>query len=344
MPVTTVQRDIQEFKPDPTTVDRSFQNISPATDPGFKSLLDQILGGIPQPEAAPELQGPEQFLQQLAPLLQIILEPLLARLQKGEESARGGVTDAFRAAGGGKGPSRSTAFGQSTALLESELQGRRGDLLSSITSQTLSPLLQSLLSTQAQEQSSFFKEQELKQAPTDMLTRILQLVAPQLAQSGQTTSGGPGQFLEVGRTTETPNVQTSFAGPGGINRDAPGRASGATNIPSIFGPGGPGSSGRSTGFERGDITPPGSGGISFGAPRSAPAPATGRTLEQIITDSLALNPVIGPQGIFREPGTNNFSGTPGPGNFFPESGGGGIADFNQPDPFGIFDNDFSEGF
>ena len=191
MPVTTVQRDIQEFRPTPTTVDRSFQQISPATDPGFKSLLDQILGGIPQSEAAPEVQGPEQFLQQLAPLLQIILEPLMARLQKGEQSARAGVTDAFRAAGGGKGPSRSTAFGQSTAQLESELQGRRGDLLSSVTAQTLSPLLQSLLSTQAQEQSSFFKEQELKQAPTDMLTRILQLVAPQLVQSSQTTTARP---------------------------------------------------------------------------------------------------------------------------------------------------------
>jgi len=68
MPTTTVQRNIQEFRPTPTTTDRSFQQISPATDPGFKSLLDQILGGIPQPESAPEIQGPEQFLQQLAPL------------------------------------------------------------------------------------------------------------------------------------------------------------------------------------------------------------------------------------------------------------------------------------
>ena len=324
MPVTTVQRDIQEFKPSPTTVDRSFQQISPATDPGFKGLLDQILGGIPQPESAPEIQGPEQFLKQLAPLLQIILEPLMARLQKGETSARAGVTDAFRAAGGGKGPSRSTAFGQSTAQLESELQGRRGDLLSSVTASTLSPLLQSLLQEQSQRQASFFKEQELKQAPTDMLTRILQLVAPQLVQSSQTTSGGS-EFAETGRTTR----ESGFEGPGGISRDAPGRASGATNIPSIFGSGGPGSS-PSPG--------PGPGGISFGGPRTAPAaaPAPGRTLEQIITDSLALSPGIdGGGGITFDPATGGFVSTSSGGDFGVGSQGG-IADFNAQDPFGIF--------
>ncbi len=329
MPVTTVQRDIQEFKPSPTKVDRSFQQISPATDPGFKSLLDQILGGIPQPESAPEVQGPEQFLQQLAPLLQIILEPLMARLQKGEASARGGVTDAFRAAGGGKGPSRSTAFGESTALLESELQGRRGDLLSSVTASTLSPLLQSLLSEQAQRQSSFFKEQELKQAPTNMLTRILQLVAPQLVQSSQTTSGGS-EFAETGRRTS----EEGFAGPGGTSRDAPGRASGATGIPSLFGPSGP----RSTGIP--SAGGGSGGGISFGGSRTSTpiaAPAPGRSLEQIITDSLALSPGIdsGGGGITFDPASGGFVSTSGAGDFGVGSRGG-IADFNAQDPFGIF--------
>ena len=328
MPVTTVQRDIQEFRPSPTTTDRSFQNISPATDPGFKSLLDQILGGIPQPEAAPEIQGPEQFLKQLAPLLQIILEPLMARLQKGETSARAGVTDAFRAAGGGKGPSRSTAFGQSTAQLESELQGRRGDLLSSVTASTLSPLLQSLLQEQSQRQSSFFKEQELRQAPTDMLTRILQLVAPQLVQTGQVTSGGS-EFAETGRTTR----DSGFAGPGGTSRDAPGRASGQTGIPSLVGPG---SGGPTVGFERGQISPSGSG-VSFGAPREASSsPAPNRTLEQIITDSLALSPGIsGGGGITFDPATGGFVSTSSGGDFGVGSQGG-IADFNAQDPFGIF--------
>ena len=83
----------------------------------------------------------------------------------------------------------------------------------------------------------------------------------------------------------------------------------------------------------------GGGGVSRGDPR--PATSTpGRSLEQIITDSLALSPGIdGGGGITFDPATGGFVSTSGAGDFGVGQQGG-IADFNQSEPFGLFDFGF----
>lgn len=306
MPITTTSRQFEEFIPQPTQIDRTFEQMSPAKDPQFAQILQEIMGSIPDIEEPPELKGIEEFVQKAitSPLLQMILQPALATLERGAKKGRGNVVDAFRAAGGGKGPSRSTAFGQAVGEFESDVVGERGNLISQITSQTLSPLLQSLLTEQGQEQSRFFRDQDAGFKPVEALMKILQLVRPDLVQTEQTQTGS--EFLQTGATQAASGTSSGDA------------ASKRTAIPSLFGPEGP----RSKGI------PSAGGGVSKGSiSLGQPNTTTGDPL----LDAILINFGEGGGGIQFDPGTGGFVSTSGSGTGARES----VADFNASNPYGI---------
>lgn len=315
MAITSTTRSFEEFIPQPTVIDRTFEQMSPLEDPNFQKLFEQIMGSIPETKEAPALKKTGDFINQalMSPLLQMILQPALANLEKGVQKGRGNLVDMFRAAGGGKGPTRGTPFAQASGQFESDVVGQRGSLISQITSQTLSPLLQSLMQEQAQEQDRFFKSQEAAFDPVTVMMGILQRIRPDLVQTGQTQTGG--QFFETG--------SQQVSGGGGGSGAAPGRASGQTSLGSA----------AERNARMPSLARSGSGFIPNTRTQAQPNTTTGDSLlDQIL---LNFGGDAGGGGIQYDPGTGTFVSSPmqGAGDF-------GVGS----EPFGLFENFFDEDF
>lgn len=97
-----------------------------------------------------------------SPLIQMILQAVLAGLVPGEQAARTGLRDEFRKAGA----LRSGAFGRAVPQLESELAGKRGQVTAQTTAAMLGPIMSALLdfSRQQQQASQFQQQQEQQRA------------------------------------------------------------------------------------------------------------------------------------------------------------------------------------
>lgn len=93
----------------------------------------------------------------------------------GEARGRTALADQFRAAGG----LRSSQYGKAIPRLEGEFQQQRGNLISDLTSRTLSPLIQGLLTQQGQQ---FM--------PADALSRLLAAVRPDISFDRSGGGGG----------------------------------------------------------------------------------------------------------------------------------------------------------
>lgn len=180
----------------------NWQAVSPLVIPELMEMFKRAGANVPN---RGELRDVNSFVQQgvNSPLLQAILEPALANLMRGEDDRRMALADQFRAAGGLRG----SQYGKSAVSLEGEMQNAQGQLISQLTAQTLSPLLQSML---AEQQQQFL--------PAKTLADILTAVRPDVhfgSQGGGGGAGGGGGGGGIGAGSPGPLMGGNLWGGGG---------------------------------------------------------------------------------------------------------------------------------
>lgn len=153
---------------------------SPTVDPTFGKLYKQTQRAIPT-----EVQGLESLIQggMNSPLLELVLGPMLQRLQAPQAAQRQQLTEATRAAGGLRG----STYGQDmNTLLQNQGQAQN-DLMGQVVSQVLGQLIQGQLQSQ--------RNQFL---PGESLTNLLKTISPTITSTppvqprGPAASGGGG--------------------------------------------------------------------------------------------------------------------------------------------------------
>lgn len=190
----------------------AWEAVSPLVIPEISNVFNRAQNEVP---GRGSLQGVSDFTSQgmNSPLLQTILQPALRNLMQGEAQGRTALADQFRAAGGLRG----SQYGKAIPQLEGQFQQQRGNLISDLTSRTLSPLIQGLLTQQGQQ---FM--------PADALSRLLAAVRPDISfdRGGGGGGGGGGLAPTQGPTSMANNPFFSpTAGAGGAG------GAGGTSVP-----------------------------------------------------------------------------------------------------------------
>lgn len=148
--------------------------VSPTADPTFAAILKQALASMPQ-----NLPTVEQTTSGAAnsPLMAAILGPALQRLIQPQADARQGLTDITRAAGG----LRDSGYGSNMTKLIGQQGLERNDLLSTVMSKVLAPLL----SAQGQQNEQAYN-------PLKHLIDLLGQSRPVFAPGGSASSSKSG--------------------------------------------------------------------------------------------------------------------------------------------------------
>lgn len=153
---------------------QDWTSVSPLAIPELMDLFRQIQGSIPNTAG----QDVSNYLGQgmNSPLLQSILEPQLALLARKQQPQMQQLTDAFRASGGLRG----SEYGKAVPRLQGDQGLAQADLISQLTSQTLSPMLTAL---NQQTQNQFL--------PVNALLNLFGAARPQV-NFGNGGGGGQG--------------------------------------------------------------------------------------------------------------------------------------------------------
>lgn len=152
----------------------SYQQISPTSDPTFAKLLAQIQAITPT-----ALPGINDIVSggMNSPLLQLVLGPMLQRLQAPQAQARQNLTEQTRAAGGLRG----STYGQDMNKLVANQGQQQNDLMASVLQQVLGQLI-----------SGSLQSQQNSMLPTNSLTNLLRTITPQTVTGAGATSSSSG--------------------------------------------------------------------------------------------------------------------------------------------------------
>ena len=160
----------------------NYQQVSPTSDPSFAKLLEQIQKITPT-----KLPGIESIVQggMNSPLLQLVLGPMLERLQAPQAQARQNLTEQTRAAGGLRG----STYGQDMNKLVQNQALQGNDLMSQVLQQVLGTLV-----------SGSLQSQQNSMLPGKSLTDLLRVITPQIVSGSNQISGGSGSGGSFGRS------------------------------------------------------------------------------------------------------------------------------------------------